>query len=90
MYQKGYTYIAITILISIMAVGLVGAAWYYEENKEETSSSTPTTQTDANIALIENTNTIINANTNVDIQEGILEQKCPEGIFEERNNTYNP
>jgi len=33
--QKGFKHWVIVILVSIMAVGLVGVAWYYEENKEE-------------------------------------------------------
>ncbi len=35
--QKGYVRWVVVILISIMAVGLVGAAWWYEENKENGS-----------------------------------------------------
>ena len=33
--QKGFTHWVIVILISVMAVGLVSVAWYYEVNKEE-------------------------------------------------------
>lgn len=32
---SGFTHLVIAILISIMAVGLVGVAWYYQLNKED-------------------------------------------------------
>ena len=37
--QKGYTHWVVVILISAIAVGLVGAAWYYEDNKEEINAN---------------------------------------------------
>ncbi|MFH1235711.1 MAG: hypothetical protein V1685_02110 [Parcubacteria group bacterium] len=43
-YQKGYIHWVVVTLISIMAVGLVGIAWWYEENKtEETKVSSSVT-----------------------------------------------
>lgn len=64
---SGFTHWIIVILISIMAVGLVGAAWYYEENKDktETVNTTATTNTNVNAAVnaIENTNAAANTNT---------------------------
>ncbi|MDP2685317.1 MAG: hypothetical protein Q8P20_09885 [bacterium] len=47
---SGFTYIAIIILISLMAVGFVGIAWYYEDNKEDidiVSNATTTTTINA-------------------------------------------
>ena len=38
--QAGFTHLVIAILISVMAVGLVAAAWYYEENKDNTANTT--------------------------------------------------
>lgn len=38
---SGYTHWVIAILISVMAMGLVGAAWYYEANKENNNANTP-------------------------------------------------
>lgn len=32
--QVGFTHLVVAILISVLAVGMVGAAWWYEENKE--------------------------------------------------------
>ena len=59
----GFTHLVIVILISVMAVGLVVVAWYYEENKEEitisntsATTNTNTVKTITNIAV--NTNTI--------------------------------
>lgn len=37
----GFTHWVIIILISIMAAGLAGAAWYYEANKEASNTNTP-------------------------------------------------
>jgi len=73
--QKGFTHWVIVILISIIAVGLVSAAWYYEANKEEATTSTGTTSetntntasnTNANTAASTNTNVMVNINTVVD------------------------
>lgn len=59
--ELGYTHWVITILISIMAVGLVGAAWYYETKKGETVTNT-TAKTNSNNTN-NTTNKLINANT---------------------------
>lgn len=72
--QKGYTHWVIAILISVMAVGLVGVAWWYEENKKETTTTNEATSavntniainsnTNANITVNKNTNTVVNTNT---------------------------
>ncbi|XOU94319.1 MAG: hypothetical protein ACNFW9_05760 [Candidatus Kerfeldbacteria bacterium] len=58
--QKGYVRWVVVILISVMAVGLVGATWYYEENREEANTPTTTTTTNTNTV----TNTSLNLNTN--------------------------
>lgn len=63
--QKGYTRWVIVILISVMAVGLVGAAWYYEENKEEKINTPSTTATITNVnmnTIATDTNTAVNTN----------------------------
>jgi len=54
--QKGFTHWVIVILISVMAVGLVGVAWYYEENKEEDKINTNTIATNINTPVTTNTN----------------------------------
>lgn len=58
----GFTHWVIVILISVMAIGLVGVAWYYEENKEEY-----TTVVNTNTAVDSNTNTVANTNTKTNI-----------------------
>jgi hypothetical protein len=35
-HRTGFTHLVVVILISVLAVGLVGVAWWYEESKEET------------------------------------------------------
>lgn len=61
--KAGFTRWVVVILISVMAVGLVGVAWYYEANKNEiTGSTTSTTVT----AIVANTNQqTININSNI-------------------------
>jgi len=64
--QKGFVHWVILILISVMVVGLVGAAWYYEEKKGEhttvnTKVNTNTITTDTNSVV--NVNTSVNTNT---------------------------
>jgi len=49
--QMGFAHWVIVILISVMAIGLVGAALYYEINKEENITNNANT----NIAIITNT-----------------------------------
>lgn len=41
----GFIYWVIIILISVMAVGLVGVAWYYQENREKNVISISPSQT---------------------------------------------
>jgi len=60
---SGYTHWVIVILILIMAVGLVGVAWYYEENKEEGTTILNINQSTKNIS---NINTSVNTNSVVD------------------------
>ena len=49
-YQKGFTLWAVVTLISIIAIGLVGATWYYKENKNEgTVLANITSETNKNI-----------------------------------------
>lgn len=55
--QFGYIHIIIVILISIMAVGLVGAAWYYENNREVSTALTATTSTIIDVDTNSNSNT---------------------------------
>lgn len=43
--QKGFAYWVVVILISVMAIGLVGVAWYYEKNKEGDNINTSTITT---------------------------------------------
>lgn len=50
--QLGYIRWVVVILISIIAVGLVGAAWYYESNKEVKKNNS-------------NRSTNLNSNTNL-------------------------
>jgi len=64
--QKGYTRWVIVILISVLAIGLVGAAWYYEVNKEKTSYNTNTTTITTNVNT-SNTNATVHASTNTNI-----------------------
>lgn len=65
--QTGFAHWVVVILISVMAIGLVGVAWWYEENKEKTATSTgTTTKINTNNAINSNTNTntiAANANT---------------------------
>lgn len=58
--QKGFTHWVIVILISIMAVGLVGVAWYYEEEKKEVNTNTTNTP----IIVAVNTNETADINVN--------------------------
>ena len=37
--NNGSIAVVVVVLISVMAVGLVGAAWYYEANKDGNSNS---------------------------------------------------
>jgi len=37
--QRSFVYWVVVILITVMAIGLVGVVWYYEENKESNSNS---------------------------------------------------
>lgn len=43
--KLGFTHIVLVILISVMAVSLVGVAWWYEENKETSEVSEINSQT---------------------------------------------
>ncbi|MCH7492487.1 hypothetical protein IID19_02730 [Patescibacteria group bacterium] len=54
MNNRGFVAPVIVVLISVMAIGLVGAAWYYEANKDEVVITTTTA----------NTNTVVSSNTN--------------------------
>lgn len=56
---SGFTHWVIVILIFVLAIGLVGAAWWYEVNRKKTD--TPI-KTDLEI----NANTSVNTNTGVD------------------------
>lgn len=60
---KGFTHIVIVILISVMAVGLVGAAWYYEENRKETTGLTTSTTVTSTVA--NTSQQTINTNSNI-------------------------
>lgn len=67
---SGYAHIVIVIFISVMAVALVGVAWYFEENKEEiietTTTTTNTTSANVNVNTTNTNSTITNTtNTNV-------------------------
>ncbi|MFC1687245.1 hypothetical protein ACFL0L_01605 [Patescibacteria group bacterium] len=65
-YQKGFTHWVVVILISVIAVGLVGAAWYYEENKEEVTTTTNTGTINVNTNIVP-TNSAVNTNTAVNV-----------------------
>jgi len=65
--QKGFTHWVVVILISVMAVGLVGIAWYYEANKEGVNSNTNTTTTNTNAVANANDNSNTNSVTNTNI-----------------------
>lgn len=61
MNVKGFIAITIVILISVLALGMAGVAWYYEENKDEQDTLTTTVATNTTV----NTNTVVtNLNTN--------------------------
>ena len=62
---SGFTHWAIVILISIMAIGLVGAAWYYEENKGKIVNTNTTVSNNTET----NTNVMADINSNSDISE---------------------
>lgn len=64
MNNKGFIALVIVILISVMAVGLVGAAWYYEANKNDTVIEKTNTVSPVNTNISTNTNTITNTLTN--------------------------
>lgn len=63
-YTSGFAHIVVVILISVMAAGLVGAAWYYEENKGEIIDTTSTVN---NMSIQTNTDSTITNTTNVNI-----------------------
>lgn len=60
--QKGFAHWIIVILISVMAIGLVAAAWYYEADKDnDATTNTASTKTKVNKT---NTNIVFTANAN--------------------------
>lgn len=67
--QKGFAYWVVVILISVIAVGLVGAAWYYGQNKDEATTTTINTNT-------LNTNTSEFTNTITDIRLCVAIANC--------------
>ncbi len=73
--QKGIISVVIIVLISVMAVGLVAAAWYYETNKEEVNSSKNTvvvnTNSTANVNSVSNVNMSTNSSANVNVSVDI-------------------
>lgn len=44
MKSRGFTHIVIAVLISVMAIGLVGVAWWYELNKNDDALTTYSTK----------------------------------------------
>lgn len=61
--KTGYTHWVVVILISVIALGLVGLAWWYEENNIE--ENTPST-IETNIATPTNSRNTFIANRNID------------------------
>ncbi|MFC1687239.1 hypothetical protein ACFL0L_01575 [Patescibacteria group bacterium] len=60
--QRGFISATLVVIIVVLAVFMVGVAWYYEENKEEISSETVNTpinsNSNINSSILHNTNSI--------------------------------
>lgn len=80
--QRGYAHWVIVILISVMAVGLVGAAWYYEKNKENT-----TTTTNANKTTNQSANNTTNTNTDINVNTAVVANSNINSAINTNSNT---
>lgn len=67
-HPKGLIPIVIVIFIAIIAAGVVGAAWYFQENRTDTNTVAAINTTNAvsnvNTTTTSNTNSIVTTNVN--------------------------
>lgn len=62
---KGFIPIVTVILIAIIAIVLVGAAWWYESQSAEETNTVVNPNLNANLATNSNSNINVNGNINI-------------------------
>ena len=70
MQKQGYAHIVVTVTIALIAVLMVGVAWYYDANRDETATNVAVTNTpvvNTNAPATANANTTVNENVNVPV-----------------------